>query len=85
MDNYGLRKLDAGLDAVFFGLAVGGDDDAVAAADAANPDGAPLQLRIERDLGTGEEGTSVNVQDAIVSHRCHRLTLMFYGGHRPPL
>ncbi len=71
----GLEAGGAGLDAVFFGEAVGGDDDAVAAPAAANPDGPAFQPGIERDLATGEEGISVDVQDAIVfRHGFHRST-----------
>ena len=55
----------AGLDAEFLCQPVGGDDDAVAAPAAADPDGAAFQLGIERDFATGEEAVAINMQDAV--------------------
>ena len=52
---FGFKAGGAGLDAVFLGEPVGGDDDAVAAPAAADPHRAAFQLGIERDLATGEE------------------------------
>ena len=66
-----LKASRAGFDAESFGEPVGRDDDAVAASAAADPDGPALQLGIERDFATGEEGISVNVQNPVVpsAHR----------------
>ena len=61
-----LETRHAGFDAEFFGEPVGGDHYAVAAPPAADPNGALLQLGIQRDFATGEEAVAVNVQDAIV-------------------
>lgn len=66
---FGFEAGGAGLDAVFFGETIGGDDDAVAAPAATDPDGATFQLGVERDLATGEEGISVDVQNAIGPRR----------------
>jgi len=49
------------------GEPIGGDDDAITTPTTADPDGAAFQLGVERDLATGEEGISVNVQNAIVA------------------
>ena len=57
----------AGFDAVFFRLPVGGNHNAVAASAAADPHRTPLQLGIKRNLATGEERISVNVQNAVVA------------------
>ena len=56
----------AGLDAVFLGEPVGGNDDAIAASAAANPDGPAFQLGIERDFATGEETVAIHMQDSVV-------------------
>jgi hypothetical protein len=55
------------LDAVFLCLSVGGDDNAVTVSSAAHPHGAAFQLGIERNLATGEEGVSVQMQNAVVT------------------
>ena len=54
----------AGFDAEFFCRAIGGDDDAVPAPAAADPDRAALQLLIQGNLATGEEAVAIHVQDA---------------------
>ena len=56
----------AGLDAVFLGEPVGGDDNTVATPAAADPDGTAFQLGIERDLATGEETIAIHMQDSVV-------------------
>ena len=62
-----LKTGRAGLDAVFLRLPVGRNNDAVAAPATADPHRTPLQFGIERDFATGEEGISVNVQNAVVA------------------
>jgi hypothetical protein len=81
----------AGFDAVFFRLPVGRNHDAVAAPAAANPHRTPLQLGIKRDFATGEEGISVNVQNAVVAGAHRQQTRYriarwrpFRVVHRPP-
>ena len=74
----GLEAGGASLDAVFFGKPVGGNDDAIAASAAANPDGPAFQLGIERDFATGEERISVNVQYAVEA-RGHKATMIMGG------
>jgi hypothetical protein len=59
-----LEARHAGLDAELFGHAIGGNDDAIAAPSAADPDRAALQLGMAGNLATGEETVAVHVQDA---------------------
>jgi hypothetical protein len=67
---FGLETGHAGLDAKFFGRAVGGNDYAIAAPAAADPDGPPGQGRVQRDFATGEERISVHMQNTLVA-RAH--------------
>ena len=62
-----LKASCARFDAESFGEPIGRNDDAVAAPATANPYGTAFQLGIERDFATGEEGISVDMQNAIVT------------------
>ena len=64
--SFRLETGGAGLDAVFLGDPVGGDDDTVAAPAATDPDGPAFQLGIERDFATGEETIAIHMQDSVV-------------------
>ena len=60
----GLEAGGAGPDAEALGQAVGGDDDAVARAPAADPHRPAGERRVHRDLATGEKRVAIDVQDA---------------------
>ena len=68
----GLEAGGAGLNPMFFGKPVGGNDNSVAAPPASDPDGAPLQSGIKRDLAAGEEGIPVHVQNSILRCWLHK-------------
>src|SRR5580704_14459529 len=61
----GLETGHAGLDAEFFGDAVGGNDNAIATPAAADPDGPALQFGIEGDFAACKKAVGVHMQDAI--------------------
>ena len=63
-ESLGLEACGAGLDAKALGQAVGGDDNAVALAAAADPHRSARERRVHRDLATGEKRVAVDVQDA---------------------
>ena len=78
-----LKTGRAGFDAVFLGLPVGRNHDAVSAPPSANPHRTPLQFGIKRDFTTGEEGISVNVQNAVVAG-AHRQQTRYRIARRRP-
>ena len=75
-----LETRHAGFDAKLFGQPVGRDDDAVAAPAAADPDGAALQLIVERDFATGKKTVAIHMQNPVVLVRSKQMKLI----RRPP-